>query len=267
MGLVRAWRRQIYGASLVAILIPAVIIAVLFVATGNGPLTGLGTLGQVFSGPAIPGGNLSARVSLNPKAALPSKGTAAGAALQGHSPVIGQPSGGGSQGPRPSGAAPAAPGTTTSSSSTGQSGQLHSRTGVAGAGNGGTPPPPPTTPTTTPTTTTTTSSTTTDTSTAATQPPIVAVPPPVTTTETTTTTTPTITTTPTTKTTTTTVTHTTTVRLPTTRTITRPLVNATPQIATTVAQAEHGSARFTGCDGDWGVGPTGKVGVTSYRAL
>ena len=98
MGLVRAWRRQIYGASLVAILIPAAIIAVLFAATGSGPLNGLGTLGQVFSGPAVPGGNLSARVSLNAKAALPAKGTAAGAALRGHSPVIGQspPSGGGS---------------------------------------------------------------------------------------------------------------------------------------------------------------------------
>src|ERR1700727_963599 len=74
MGLVRAWRRQIYGASLVAILIPAAIIAVLFVATGGGPLHGLGTLGQVFSGPAIPGGNLSARVSESSKPALPVTG-------------------------------------------------------------------------------------------------------------------------------------------------------------------------------------------------
>jgi len=89
MGLVRAWRRQIYGASLVAILIPAAIIAVLFVVTGSGPLTGLGTLGQVFSGPAVPGGNLSAKVSLDTKPALPAKGTAAGAALGGHSPVLG----------------------------------------------------------------------------------------------------------------------------------------------------------------------------------
>ncbi len=77
MGLVRAWRRQIYGASLVAILIPASIIVVLFAVTGGGPLQGLGTLGQVFSGPAIPGGNLSARVSLNSKPTLPGKGTAA----------------------------------------------------------------------------------------------------------------------------------------------------------------------------------------------
>jgi hypothetical protein len=34
-----------------------------------------------------------------------------------------------------------------------------------------------------------------------------------------------------------------------------------------VAQAEHGSATFTGCDGDWGVGPTGSVGPQSYRGL
>jgi hypothetical protein len=45
------------------------------------------------------------------------------------------------------------------------------------------------------------------------------------------------------------------------------LGNATPQIATTVAQAEHGSATFRGCDGDWGVGPTGFVGPASYRGL
>src|ERR1700759_5036503 len=81
MGLVRAWRRQIYGASLVALLIPAAIIAVLFVATGGGPLHGLGTLGQVCSGPAIPGGNLSARVSENSKPALPGSGGAGAAAL------------------------------------------------------------------------------------------------------------------------------------------------------------------------------------------
>jgi hypothetical protein len=35
--------------------------------------------------------------------------------------------------------------------------------------------------------------------------------------------------------------------------------SATPQIATTVAQAEHGSARFTGCTGNWGLGPVGQL--------
>src|ERR1700727_1164118 len=95
MGLVRAWRRQIYGASLVALLIPAAIIAVLFVVTGGGPLHGLGTLGQVFSGPAIPGGNLSARVSESSKPALPRDGGAGAVALRGHSPVLGQALAGG----------------------------------------------------------------------------------------------------------------------------------------------------------------------------
>jgi hypothetical protein len=32
--------------------------------------------------------------------------------------------------------------------------------------------------------------------------------------------------------------------------------NAAPALATTVAQAQRGSAVFTGCNGDWGVGPT-----------
>ena len=91
MGLVRTWRRQIYGASLVAVLIPAAIIVVLFAVTGGVPLHGLGALGQVFSGPAIPGGNLSANVVTNSKPALPGKGTVGAAALRGHSPLVGAP--------------------------------------------------------------------------------------------------------------------------------------------------------------------------------
>jgi hypothetical protein len=30
-----------------------------------------------------------------------------------------------------------------------------------------------------------------------------------------------------------------------------------------VAQARHGSATFSGCDGDWGVAPTGHIVVPS----
>ena len=112
MGLVRAWRRQIYGASLVAILIPASIIVVLFALTGGGPLQGLGTLGQVFSGPAIPGGNVSARASLSSKPSLPGNGSVGAAALQGHSPVLGGRPSGGPPGPHGSGT-PVAPVTTT----------------------------------------------------------------------------------------------------------------------------------------------------------
>jgi hypothetical protein len=55
------------------------------------------------------------------------------------------------------------------------------------------------------------------------------------------------------------VTHTTTVKLPTTKTATKPPVAAATQIATTVAQAEHGSAIFTGCAGDWGLRPAGRI--------
>ena len=296
MGLVRAWRRQIYGASLVAILIPASIIVVLFFATGNGPLGGLGTLGQVFSGPAIPGGNLSARVSASSKPTLPVSGGAGAAALRGHSPVIGQPSAGGpaplrtsSSGPHGSAVAPLNLATTPTTPGSG--GQLHPGTGVGGGGSGHQPPPPSTPPATTPSTTT--STTTTDTTTAATLPPIVAVPPPpVTTTDTTpTTVTTTTTTTPvhttttsTTKTTTTTTTKTTTTSTtktmtttkttttPTTKTTTTTVTIKTPTtktattvaspafaVATTVAQAEHGSATFSGCNGDWGIGPSGRI--------
>jgi hypothetical protein len=303
MGLVRAWRRQIYGASLVAVLIPAAIIAALFVATGGGPLHGLGTLGQVFSGPAIPGGNLSARVSENSKPALPGSGGAGAAALQGHSPVLGQAAAGGSAvvrgsaGPHGSAVAPLHLGTTTPSPP-GNGGQLHGGSGLGSGNNPNpTPRPPANPPPTTPTTAT--STTTTDSTTAASLPPIVAIPPspvttttPTTATTTTTTTTPVrttttsttrttttsttkttttsttkttttpttkTTTTPTTKTTTTTVTHTTTVKAPTTKTGTHPINSVTPTVATTVAQAERGSAIFTGCTGDWGVAPSGHI--------
>jgi hypothetical protein len=51
------------------------------------------------------------------------------------------------------------------------------------------------------------------------------------------------------------VTHTSTAKPPTIKTGT----TAAPQIATTAAQAEHGSPTFTGCDGDWGVSPRGKL--------
>ena len=39
--------------------------------------------------------------------------------------------------------------------------------------------------------------------------------------------------------------------------------SATPAVSTTVAQARHGSATFSGCDGDWGVAPSGHIVVPS----
>src|ERR1700759_1163726 len=106
MGLVRTWRRQIYGASLVAVLIPAAIIGVLFAVNGGVPLHGLGALGQVFSGPAIPGGNLSANVATNSTPARPGRGTVGAAALRGHSPLVGGTPAAPSSPPHGSGVAP-----------------------------------------------------------------------------------------------------------------------------------------------------------------
>jgi hypothetical protein len=34
-----------------------------------------------------------------------------------------------------------------------------------------------------------------------------------------------------------------------------------------VAQARHGSGTFSGCDGDWGVAPTGHIVVPSATGL
>lgn len=237
MGLVRTWRRQIYGASLVAVLIPAAIIVALFAVTGGGPLHGIGALGQVFSGPAIPGGNQSARVVTNSKPALPGKGTVGAAALRGHSPLVG-PSRGPSGGPRVIPLAPSPAGSRSAPLSSG--GRLNGGAGTLGnSGNGppgGSAPPP--RPVTTPTTTATqTTATQTSTTVAASLPPIVAVPPPTVTTPTTTVTTTTTATTPTTttsRTSTTTRTTTTTTRTTTTtKTTTASKTTSTSKTTTT----------------------------------
>jgi hypothetical protein len=55
------------------------------------------------------------------------------------------------------------------------------------------------------------------------------------------------------------VTHTTTVKLPTIKAATQSPVAPATQIATTAAQAEHGSAIFTGCAGDWGLRAAGRI--------
>jgi hypothetical protein len=56
MNLVRTWRRQVLGASLVALLIPVAIIATLVVLAIGGGLAKIADLGQVFTGPSVPGG-------------------------------------------------------------------------------------------------------------------------------------------------------------------------------------------------------------------
>ena len=49
MRLARAWRRQILGASLAAVLIPAAIIVPLAVLASAGEFRRIGVLGQVFA--------------------------------------------------------------------------------------------------------------------------------------------------------------------------------------------------------------------------
>jgi hypothetical protein len=54
MTLARAWTRQLYGASGVALLAPVTMIAALAVLALGGGFGGLGALGQLVSGPAVP---------------------------------------------------------------------------------------------------------------------------------------------------------------------------------------------------------------------
>jgi hypothetical protein len=55
MDLVRAWRRQIFGVSLVVALIPASVVAALLVLAIGGGFGRVADLGQVFTGPAVSG--------------------------------------------------------------------------------------------------------------------------------------------------------------------------------------------------------------------
>jgi len=54
MDLVGAWRRQLFGAGMVAAVVPlAIVAALVVVVAGAGGLGGLGSLGQIISGPQI----------------------------------------------------------------------------------------------------------------------------------------------------------------------------------------------------------------------
>ena len=71
MSLARVWGRQIYGAALAAVLIPVAIIGALLVLTG-GSLSRISDLGQVFTGPGIPGaGGSSAKAAGVVRTAVP----------------------------------------------------------------------------------------------------------------------------------------------------------------------------------------------------
>lgn len=54
MTLVRVWRRQLWAASGAALIVPSAVLAALAVLALGGSFSGLGVLGQIFSGPPAP---------------------------------------------------------------------------------------------------------------------------------------------------------------------------------------------------------------------
>ena len=51
MSLARAWRRQLYGASSAALIVPSAMLAALVVLALGGGFNQVGVLGQIFAGP------------------------------------------------------------------------------------------------------------------------------------------------------------------------------------------------------------------------
>lgn len=54
MSLARLWRRQLLGASSVALIVPSAMLAALVVLALGGGLSQVGVLGQIFAGPSLP---------------------------------------------------------------------------------------------------------------------------------------------------------------------------------------------------------------------
>jgi hypothetical protein len=54
MSLARAWRRQLYGASSAALIVPSAMLAALVVLALGGGFPQVGVLGQIFAGPSAP---------------------------------------------------------------------------------------------------------------------------------------------------------------------------------------------------------------------
>ena len=54
MSLARAWRRQLYGASSAALIVPSAMLAAVIVLTLGGGFGQVGVLGQIFAGPPAP---------------------------------------------------------------------------------------------------------------------------------------------------------------------------------------------------------------------
>ena len=62
MTLARVWRRQLFGASTAALIVPSAMLAALVALALGGAFGGVGVLGQLFAGPSLAlGGPLPAR--------------------------------------------------------------------------------------------------------------------------------------------------------------------------------------------------------------
>jgi hypothetical protein len=126
MTLARAWTRQLYGASGVALLAPLTMIAALAVLALSGGFGGLSALGQLVSGPAVPvastpsGAGVPSRTAPLQLAVVPTGKAAAGA--PGHAPTrvaTRAPSATGTGTGRGTGAAPAPSGQRVASTGSG----------------------------------------------------------------------------------------------------------------------------------------------------
>jgi hypothetical protein len=87
MILVRAWRRELLGGMGVVLIVPATLVVALALLALAGGFTGLGALGQAFSGPPLPVGSVAhganRPVRAIPAAALTALANAPGAGARG----------------------------------------------------------------------------------------------------------------------------------------------------------------------------------------
>jgi hypothetical protein len=154
MSLARAWTRQLYGASGAALLVPGTIVVALALLGLAGGFGQLGSLGQAFAGPGVPGGaqvaaKFHGSTAKTPLVPVPSRTpVSTGAALISSSSTTVNPAGGspatGSRGQRGSGPAGFGGGTGSRGGSSGHNG---GGSGPGGSGRTTTPPtttPPPT---------------------------------------------------------------------------------------------------------------------------
>ena len=89
MSLARAWRRQLYGASSAALIVPSAMLAALVVLALGGGFNQVGVLGQIFAGPSAPGassgslGSGHAGAPAHPLPAIPVAALGAGSSRPG----------------------------------------------------------------------------------------------------------------------------------------------------------------------------------------